>query len=137
MSDTDNKLSELLGTDFIPALQENKPVTVYQEEKESSKKIDADFSRSTYYGLIERGTEAIDGILNVARESQHPRAYEVAATLIKNMSEVTEKLMVLQKQRKELDTEEKQTNVTIDKAIFVGSTADLLKKVKNESNIEG
>jgi hypothetical protein len=136
MSDTDNKLSELLNTDFIPVVQENKPVTVYQEE-DSSKKVDADFSRSTYYGLIERGNEAINGILNVARESQHPRAYEVAATLIKNMSEVTEKLMVLQKQRKELDAEEKPTNVTIDKAVFVGSTADLLKKVKNESNLEG
>ena len=132
MSDTDNKLSEILDTDYIPAIREDKPVTIHQTE-ESSKHVDADYSRSTYYGLIERGNEAIDGILNVARESQHPRAYEVAATLIKNMSDVTEKLMILQKQRKELEAEEKPTNVTIDKAVFVGSTADLLKQIKEES----
>ena len=132
MSDTDNKLSEILDTDYIPVKSENKPVTIHHQE-EPSKQVDADYSRSTYYGLIERGNEAIDGILNVARESQHPRAYEVAATLIKNMSDVTEKLMILQKQRKELDAEEKPTNVTIDKAVFVGSTADLLRKVRDES----
>lgn len=134
MSDTDNKLSEILNTDYIPTVREDKPVTIQQDSTESAKVVDADYSRANYYNLIERGNEAIDGILNVAKESQHPRAYEVAATLIKNMSEVTEKLMVLQKQRKDLEAEEKPTNVTIDKAVFVGSTADLLKKVRDESS---
>lgn len=137
MSDLDQKLSRILNTEYIPA--EDKPaeqaVVVHQRD-ESDKTIDADYSRSNYYALIEQGNEAINGILNVARESQHPRAYEVAATLIKNMSEVTEKLMILQKQRKELEAEQEktQTNINVEQAVFVGSTADLLKKVRDESS---
>ena len=137
MSDLDQKLSRILNTEYIPA--EDKPaeqaVVVHQRD-ESDKTIDADYSRSNYYALIEQGNEAINGILNVARESQHPRAYEVAATLIKNMSEVTEKLMILQKQRKELEAEQEktQTDINVEQAVFVGSTADLLKKVRDESS---
>jgi transcriptional accessory protein Tex/SPT6 len=76
----------------------------------------------------------LDGILEVARESQHPRAYEVAANMIKNLSDVTEKLMILQRQQQELQPKEQApTNIAIDKAVFIGSTADLLKQIKNES----
>ena len=137
MSDLDQKLSRILNTEYIPA--EDKPAEqalVVHQRDESDKTIDADYSRSNYYALIEQGNEAINGILNVARESQHPRAYEVAATLIKNMSEVTEKLMILQKQRKELEAEQEktQTNINVEQAVFVGSTADLLKKVRDESS---
>ena len=130
----DNNLSELLGTDYIP--KKENPVVIHQEDPASSNP-DADYTRANYYNLIEKGNEALDGILEVARESQHPRAYEVAANMMKNLSDMTEKLMVLQKQRKEL---EQTTNpgspqsVNIDKAVFVGSTADLLKQIKNESS---
>jgi hypothetical protein len=132
MSDVDKNLSTILNTEYIPADEPSaKPVTIHQQG-DSEKVVDADFSRSNYYNLIEKGNEAIDGILNVARESQHPRAYEVAATLIKNMSDVTEKLMNLQAQRKALEADAPPpTSVTVEKAIFVGSTADLLKKVKD------
>jgi hypothetical protein len=137
MSDVDEKLSRILNTEYIPAETppSQSPVVVHQRD-DSDKTIDADYSRSNYYALIEQGNEAINGILNVARESQHPRAYEVAATLIKNMSEVTEKLMILQKQRKELESEQEktQTNINVEQAVFVGSTADLLKKVRDESS---
>ena len=137
MSDVDEKLSRILNTEYIPAETppSQSPVVVHQRD-DSDKTIDADYSRSNYYALIEQGNEAINGILNVARESQHPRAYEVAATLIKNMSEVTEKLMILQKQRKELEAEQEktQTNINVEQAVFVGSTADLLKKVRDESS---
>ena len=79
--------------------------------------------------------EALEGILEVAKESQHPRAYEVAANMIKNLSDVTEKLMILQKQQQDLKPKEvAPTNITVDKAVFVGSTTDLLKKLKNESS---
>jgi hypothetical protein len=132
MSKVDEKISGILGTEYIPATVENKPLIEIKSSTEETT-VDADFSRSTYYNLIEKGSEAIDGILEVAKESQHPRAYEVAATLIKNMSDVTEKLMVLQKQKKELSGETAPTNVNVDKAIFVGSTADLLKKIKNDN----
>jgi hypothetical protein len=139
MSDVDNKLSDILNTDFIPAVREDKPVTIHQEQEESNNP-DADFTRANYYNLIEKGNEALNGILEVARESQHPRAYEVAANMMKNLSDMTEKLMVLQKQRKELEKIDPSTapaspqNINVDKAIFVGSTADLLKQLKNESD---
>jgi hypothetical protein len=136
MSEFDKNMSKILNTEYIPeAPVENKPLVVVQpEQPEKETAVDADFSRSTYYRLIDQGTLAIDGILEVAKESQHPRAYEVAATLIKNMSEVTEKLMVLQKQKKELTGETAASNITVEKAVFVGSTSDLLKKVKHESS---
>ena len=136
MKDVDTNLSEVLGTtEFIPTTQQHQPITIHQEDPGETKKYDADYSRANYYNLIEKGNEAIDGILNVARESQHPRAYEVAATLIKNMSDVTEKLMILQKQQRDLvpKEEQQQTNINVEQAVFIGSTADLLKKVKNEA----
>ena len=132
MSDTDKNLAEILNTDYIPVVQEDKPITIHQSDENNP---DANYSRANYYNLIEKGNEALDGILEVAKESQHPRAYEVAANMIKNMSDVTEKLMTLQKQRKELEGPEEKTvtNVNVDKAVFVGSTADLLKKIKSEN----
>lgn len=135
MSDVDKNLAEILNTDYIPAVkEENKSVTIHEPDR-SVANPDADYSRSNYYNLIERGNEALDGILEVAKESQHPRAYEVAANMIKNLSDVTEKLMILQKQQKELQPKDAApTNINVDKAVFVGSTADLLKKLKNESN---
>ena len=135
MSDVDKNLAEILNTDYVPAVRENKPITIHQEEE--SVNPDADYSRANYYNLIEKGNEALEGILEVAKESQHPRAYEVAANMIKNLSDVTDKLMILQKQQQELKQKEEQAtqqNIAIDKAVFVGSTAELLKQLKNESN---
>jgi len=130
MSETDKNLAQILNTDYIPLVKEDKPITIHKESGENS---DAHYSRSNYYNLIEKGNEALDGILEVAKESQHPRAYEVAANMIKNLSDVTEKLMILQKQQQDLKPKEvAPTNITVDKAVFVGSTTDLLKKIKNE-----
>jgi hypothetical protein len=132
----DKNLSEILNTDYIPVVkEENKSVTIHEPDR-SADNPDADYSRANYYNLIEKGNEALDGILEVAKESQHPRAYEVAANMIKNLSDVTEKLMILQKQQKELSGPEQPTqqNISVDKAVFVGSTAELLRQLKNESN---
>jgi len=134
MSDVDNKLSDILNTDYVPVVKEDKPITIHQSQEDNP---DAHYSRANYYNLIEKGNEALDGILEVAKESQHPRAYEVAANMIKNLSDVTEKLMILQKQQKELQPKEEQatqTNINVDKAVFVGSTAELLRQLKNESS---
>jgi hypothetical protein len=138
MSDTDKNLAEILNTDYVPVVrEENKSVTIHEPDR-SADNPDADYSRANYYNLIEKGNEALDGILEVAKESQHPRAYEVAANMIKNLSDVTEKLMILQKQQKELNPQKAEqqgpTNINVDKAVFVGSTAELLKQLKNESN---
>ena len=97
-------------------------------------------SRKNYYDLIEKGQEAIDGILDFAKESEHPRAYEVAAQLIKNVSEVNTQLIDLQKKMQDLrDSKSIPNNVTnaIENAVFVGSTSELQKLIKgnkNESN---
>jgi hypothetical protein len=134
MSEVDKNLAEILNTDYVPAVKEDKPITIHQDE---SVDPDAHYSRANYYNLIEKGNEALDGILEVAKESQHPRAYEVAANMIKNLSDVTEKLMILQKQQQELKPKDQvasPTNINVDKAVFVGSTADLLRQLKNESN---
>lgn len=137
MSETDKNLAEILNTDYVPVVkEESKSVTIHEPDR-SDNNPDALYSRANYYNLIEKGNEALDGILEVAKESQHPRAYEVAANMIKNLSDVTEKLMILQKQQQDLKPKEvAPTNITVDKAVFVGSTTDLLKKLKNESSSE-
>lgn len=97
---------------------------------------DYEYTRSNLYDLIDQGKSAVNGILSVANESQHPRAYEVAATLIKNLGDVSDKLMNLHKMKKDLVGQKQETQITVDKAIFVGSTADLLKKVRHDGDTE-
>ena len=95
-------------------------------------KKDYEYTRGNLYSLIEKGQEAINGILELAQESEMPRAYEVAGQLIKNVADVTDKLMDLQKKLKEVE-EEKQSKgpSTVNNALFVGSTAELAKFLKS------
>ena len=93
---------------------------------------DYEYTRGNLYSIIEKGQEAIDGILELAQESEMPRAYEVAGQLIKSVSDATDKLMDLLKKLKDVNSEEKgPTNIT-NNALFVGSTADLAKLIKGE-----
>ena len=94
---------------------------------------DYEYTRGNLYSIIEKGQEAINGILEIAQESEMPRAYEVAGQLIKSVSDATDKLIDLQKKLKDVneeDTKKGPTNVT--NALFVGSTADLAKLIKGE-----
>ena len=95
-------------------------------------KKDYDYTRGNLYSIIEKGQEAINGILELAQESEMPRAYEVAGQLIKNVADATDKLMDLQKKLKDVE-EENQTKgpSTVNNALFVGSTADLAKMLKD------
>ena len=97
-------------------------------------KKDYEYTRGNLYSLIEKGQEAINGILELAQESEMPRAYEVAGQLIKNVADATDKLMDLQKKLKEVE-EEKQTKgpTNVTNALFVGSTAELAKLLKSNS----
>ena len=96
---------------------------------------DYEYTRGNLYSIIEKGQEAINGILELAGESEMPRAYEVAGQLIKNVSDATDKLMDLQKKVKELDDDKKVTGPTnVTNALFVGSTADLQKMLKEMDN---
>ena len=106
-----------------------------QKIKETSDDIkkDYDYTRGNLYSIIEKGQEAINGILELAQESEMPRAYEVAGQLIKNVADATDKLLELQKKLKEVEEESASkgpTNVT--NALFVGSTAELSKLLKKQ-----
>jgi hypothetical protein len=94
---------------------------------------DAEFARQNIRELIQKGNDAVEGILHVAKESEHPRAYEVAANLIKNLSDLNKDLMEIQKRKKDLVPQEHKNfgNINVDKAVFVGSTTELVKFLKN------
>ena len=92
-------------------------------------------SREYYYNLIEKGQEAIEGILDVAKEGQHPRAYEVALAGIKNVADTVDKLQDLNKKLKDLKELPKTANANIKNALFVGSTAELQKMLKGDEKI--
>jgi len=110
-----------------------KPVLV-PETKLNEEDIDNDYKyqRENFYNLIERGQDAIDGILDLARESEHPRTYEVAGNLIKQVAEVTEKLGDLQAKMKKLKEVPNSAPQNVTNALFVGSTAELQKMLKGK-----
>jgi hypothetical protein len=100
-------------------------------------KKDYDYTRGNLYSLIEKGQEAINGILELAQESEMPRAYEVAGQLIKNVADATDKLMDLQKKLKDIEEEKVSKGpTTVNNALFVGSTAELAKLLKQQTENE-
>jgi hypothetical protein len=113
------------------------PVEIKKSEVPDDPQKDYDYTRANLYNLISKGQEAIDGILELAQESGHPRAYEVAGQLIKSVGDVSDKLMDLQKKMKDLDAPTKGPT-TVNNSLFVGSTAELSKLIKQGllNNIE-
>ena len=108
-------------------------ITVSNQLRPTTADIEKDYkyTRGKLYSIIEKGQEAINGILELAQESEMPRAYEVAGQLIKNVADATDKLMDLQKKLKDVN-EEKETKgpTTVNNSLFVGSTAELQKFLK-------
>ena len=115
--------------------------------KDSTKNItddvekDYDYTRANLYSLIEKGQESLNGIMELAGESASPRAYEVAGQIIKSVADTTDKLMELQKKVKEIDEEKGSPTQVTNNALFVGSTSDLSKMIKqqfldNDSNVK-
>ena len=94
---------------------------------------DYEYTRGNLYSIIEKGQEALNGLLELAQESEMPRAYEVAGQLIKNVADATDKLMKLQKELKDVNEESAKGPTNVTNALFVGSTADLAKLLKSES----
>ena len=114
---------------------ENGCVTRKDSTKDITGDIDKDYeyTRANLYSLIEKGQESLNGIMELAGESASPRAYEVAGQIIKSVADTTDKLMELQKKVKEVDEEKtKTTNNVTNNAVFVGSTSDLSKMIKQE-----
>ena len=110
------------------------PVGIQKPDRLTKDDIEKDYeyTRGNLYSIIEKGQEAINGILELAQDSEMPRAYEVAGQLIKSVSDATDKLMDLQKKVKDVneDAPQKGPN-TVNNALFVGSTAELAKLLKN------
>ena len=95
-------------------------------------KKDYDYTRGNLYSIIEKGQEALNGVLELAQESEQPRAYEVAGQLIKSVSDATDKLMDLQKKLKDVEEDKVAKGPsTVNNALFVGSTAELAKMLKD------
>ena len=136
----EDKVNEILGLEPAKTPDEKKefkaPVPRKEEDKKSHIDNDHDYSRENYYNLIEKGQEAIEGILDVAKEGQHPRAYEVAGNLIKSVADTVDKLQDLNKKLKDLKELPKTANANIKNALFVGSTAELQKMLKKDEDIE-
>ena len=129
LDDAFNVATEVV-TESLPAkVEKQKPDRLTKDDIEK----DYEYTRGNLYSIIEKGQEAINGILELAQESEMPRAYEVAGQLIKSVSDATDKLMDLQKKLKDVEEEKVAkgpSNVT--NALFVGSTADLAKLIKKE-----
>ena len=137
MSNLDMNVSKALGIvnkDIVKdVLHPYEPKTVIPRPNEAED-MDSDYkySRENFYNLIERGQDAIDGILEIAKEGEHPKAYEVVGQLIKNVSEVTEKLADLQDKMKKLKEVPETGPKHVTNALYVGSTAELQKLLKDK-----
>jgi hypothetical protein len=127
MNKLNQTLSEVLDVEPI-----DYPTTEIVEAK-TPVEDDAEFARTNIRELISKGNTAIDTLLQVATASEHPRAYEVAAGLIKNLGDLNKDLLEIQKRKRDLDPKQVKGNSTtnIDKAVFVGSTTELVKFLKN------
>jgi hypothetical protein len=128
-----DSLDNVLNTSSEMQVYEEPNCTEIKSIDQSSVDIkkDYDYTRANLYSLIEKGQEAIDGIMELAAESDQPRAYEVAGQLIKSVGDVTDKLIDLQKKLKDIEEETvKTTNNVTNNAVFVGSTSELSKLLK-------
>ena len=133
MKNSYDSLNDTFNTDPV----ESTEIVKEQKRKEQIQKLtddvskDYDYTRGNLYSLIEKGQEAINGIMEVAGETASPRAYEVAGQLIKSVADTTDKLLDLQKKVKDVNEDEGKTNNNVtNNALFVGSTSELSKLIK-------
>jgi hypothetical protein len=135
MKETYKEIEKALDVETI--LVSTEPIKVEEVKLSNDPQKDYEYTRGNLYNLMEKGQEAINGILEIAQESGHPRAYEVAGQLIKSVGDVSDKLLDLQKKMKDLDAPQK-TATTVNNSLFVGSTAELSKLIKQGllNNIE-
>lgn len=139
-----SKFEKLNETFEIEQQKEETEITVSSEivsaKIESNKTDDItkdyEYTRGNLYSLIEKGQEAINGILDLAQQTDAPRAYEVAGQLIKNVADATDKLLDLQKKLKDIDETKNIGPTTVNNALYVGSTSDLLKLIKQSKKAE-
>ena len=133
MSNIDDKLNEVLNiaADVLPATtqDESKELVIPQDK---DVEIDFDTGRENLYKMLKKGNDAIDGILALAKEGEHPRAYEVAGQLIKTVADVSKDLLELQEKLKKIKDVPNRAPKNVTNALFVGSTTELTKLLKNK-----
>jgi len=139
MKKINKKLSEIFNVDPIEEDEVVKTEIIVSPDQSSAIDVDTDFARKNIKDLILKGNSAIDELLLVAKQSEHPRAYEVAASLIKNLSDLNKDLLEVQKRKIDLSGSKSngKDSVNIDKAVFVGSTAELMKLIKSSKDENG
>ena len=129
-----NKLMDSLSKN-LPAEPSSQPIAIPEQNKDMVD--DYQYSREKFKGILDRGEEALEGMMQLAAESEHPRAYEVLSGMLKNMADVTDKLMDLQKKKKDLSDEPKkpqQQGGMTQNNVFVGSTTDLQRMLLNKKS---
>ena len=133
-SKVDEKIDELLDIqgEIVEVEKRLPTLSKGNYSKHEEQESDYKYSREVFYGLVERGQDAIEGILDIARESEHPRVYEVAGQLIKTVGETTEKLIDLQAKVKELDKDDSMPN-KVQNNLFVGSSTELQRLLKQNA----
>ena len=133
MSKINDNLSEIFDIEPIQQV-EVLPAIVNKSNTElvvnDDVELDAALARKNIKGLLDKGGVAIDNLLLVAQESEHPRAYEVAANFIKTLSDLNKDLLEIQKQKQSLRPQEITNSINVERAVFVGSTAELLKQIR-------
>ena len=142
MSNIDDKLNEVLNIaeEVLDKKEEKNPLEIVNEKPvpavipQADVDTDFDTGRGELYKLLEKGNQAIDGILALAKEGEHPRAYEVALNGIKQVADVTDKLIDLQDKMKKLKEVPNSAPKNVTNALFVGSTAELQKMLKDKSD---
>ena len=129
MNEFEKNMEQIFDIDVVE--QENIEIKPIEPAKKQDPEKDYEYTRGQLYDLIEKGQEAVQGALEVAQESGHPRAYEVAVNAMKQVSDMTDKLIDLQKKMKDLDAPIKgSAPTTVNNTMFLGSTADLQKMLK-------
>ena len=131
---TFDKLDKTFNVDSAIEEVENTTTEIKKLSDNKDLQNDYEYSRGQLYNLVEKGQEAINGILDVAQNSDHPRAYEVAGNLIKNVADITDKLVDLQGKMKVINQEHVKTTNYVTNAMFVGSTSELQKMLKEMGN---
>ena len=134
MIKTKDIIDEALGAVELAKSEPKERKVIPRPQENDDIENDYKYQRENFYNLVERGTDAIDGILEIARESEHPRTYEVAGNLIKQVAEVTEKLGELQEKMKRLKEVPSNAPKNVTNALYVGSTAELQKLLKGKKN---
>lgn len=135
MNDFDKKIADVFDVAPLNEPEKKKPLAVHYNEPDLGQDLTDAYqqSKENLQDIIDQGKDAMEAILEIAKQGQHPRAFEVFGTILKNMTDANKELLNIQKQMRDIENNKKGGGTNIDKAIFIGSTADLQKMLKDKN----